>query len=662
MSEPRGEIGGTIDTKPFKMESTGSGRQEWKPPMFSKTEDDVQRYFRQFKRVARANSWSEESRGVADGGGGSGGGGGPNPRTFENRVGGPPRFENEVAKIRCFFRFLGYFGVGWPPCRRFDPPTQKSVATPLEERQLSVLPALFVEEAEWVADELEKAIPATVQQAEELAVRLLCPKEKRKVKLHLFYEARLVEHDEPRKFVQDLRQLLKAGMPDLNAEAQEEMIMEQLPRAVPSKWQVKLLDSDATTVEALVRRLERLKTVEHLHQEMSKAKKSSDHYAEVRHVTRFPRLCFQCGQPGHLQAQCSKQTPKLKTRAPPEAAGARGPVPVPAPATPAPVPAHAGPATPLRCYNCGEGHISRSCPSPRRRDVRRLETSKPELKVSVKINNVKTVGVLDTGSAVSLLREDEARKLGCAVRQLDDVQCVAANGTDVTVAGQVEVPVVLGSVFTMHQFHIVEHLSDPVLLGMDLLRKIGATIDCGTGELSVSGEKIPVQPPGHDVVTKEELTCPPRTESMFVIRRVATAEAHVFEPMDDGGVELVAALYNDVACQGVPVRVLNLKEEEVLIPAGTVLGKTSPAQEVIVPGPADLGAGTEAAEEDVGYKLPTGEHLHGDEDQCGHRNESCSAGGSVPQVAVSGASPAGGEGPVHQPSTGVLGRVLPVSG
>ena len=34
----------------------------------------------------------------------------------------PPRFENEVVKIRCFFRFLGYFGIGWPPCRRFDPP------------------------------------------------------------------------------------------------------------------------------------------------------------------------------------------------------------------------------------------------------------------------------------------------------------------------------------------------------------------------------------------------------------------------------------------------------------------------------------------------------------------------------------------------------------
>ena len=71
------------------------------------------------------------------------GGGGPDPRTFENRAVRPPRFENEVAKIRCFFRFLGYFGVGWPPCRRFDPPTQKSVTTPLRGRLVFVYPPLL---------------------------------------------------------------------------------------------------------------------------------------------------------------------------------------------------------------------------------------------------------------------------------------------------------------------------------------------------------------------------------------------------------------------------------------------------------------------------------------------------------------------------------------
>ena len=42
------------------------------------------------------------ARGVADGGSG---GGGPDPHTFDNRVGRPPRFENEVAKIRCFSDF-----------------------------------------------------------------------------------------------------------------------------------------------------------------------------------------------------------------------------------------------------------------------------------------------------------------------------------------------------------------------------------------------------------------------------------------------------------------------------------------------------------------------------------------------------------------------------
>ena len=45
----------------------------------------------------KSNSWAQgrRRRGV----------GGPDPRTFENRVGIPPKFENEVAKIRCFLDF-----------------------------------------------------------------------------------------------------------------------------------------------------------------------------------------------------------------------------------------------------------------------------------------------------------------------------------------------------------------------------------------------------------------------------------------------------------------------------------------------------------------------------------------------------------------------------
>ena len=61
-------------------------------------------------------------RGVADGGSG---GGGPDPALLKTGRVDSPRFENEVAQNPVFFRFLGYFGVGWPPCRRFDPPLKK---------------------------------------------------------------------------------------------------------------------------------------------------------------------------------------------------------------------------------------------------------------------------------------------------------------------------------------------------------------------------------------------------------------------------------------------------------------------------------------------------------------------------------------------------------
>ena len=123
-----GESGAVADIK-IKMEQHpgASNNSDWKPPVFNNTYDDIQKYFRQFKRVSRANGWSEV-------------------------------------------------------------------------RQLSVLPALFTEEAEWVADELEQAAPGTVEEAEKIAVWLLCPNEKRKLKLHQFYEARLLESDDPRRF------------------------------------------------------------------------------------------------------------------------------------------------------------------------------------------------------------------------------------------------------------------------------------------------------------------------------------------------------------------------------------------------------------------------------------------------------------------------------
>ena len=64
-------------------------------------------------------------------------------------------------------------------------------------------------------------------------------------------------------------------------------------------------------------------------------------------------------------------------------------------------------------------------------------------------------------------------------------------------------------------------------------------------------------------------------------KEMAAQGTCVFEPTDVAEVELAITLYNDVPCQGVPAQVLSMKEEEVIIPSGTILGRTQPVQEVI---------------------------------------------------------------------------------
>ena len=59
------------------------------------------------------------------------GGRGCGPAVKKLGGGRPPRFENEVAQVRCLIRFLGYFSGRLATLPTIRPRTQKSVATPL---------------------------------------------------------------------------------------------------------------------------------------------------------------------------------------------------------------------------------------------------------------------------------------------------------------------------------------------------------------------------------------------------------------------------------------------------------------------------------------------------------------------------------------------------
>ena len=60
----------------------------------------------------------------------SGGNGGRIPRSEKLGGDATPRFENEVAQIRCLFRFVGYFGGRLATLPMICPPLKNSWRSP----------------------------------------------------------------------------------------------------------------------------------------------------------------------------------------------------------------------------------------------------------------------------------------------------------------------------------------------------------------------------------------------------------------------------------------------------------------------------------------------------------------------------------------------------
>ena len=430
--------------------------------------------------------------------------------------------------------------------------------------------------------------------------------------------------DEPRVFVSKLQTLVRAAMPELGLEAQEQLVSEQLTRSVPSQWRLRLLDCEVTTTEGLIRRLERIKTTEQLQKELGSSS------IPVRNVNQRsgrvgvePRTCFKCGKRGYIAVNCRS----------------------------APGATNVSPGPDHTCFQCGGwGHVKRQCPSLQQwhgrplqqetsqptalqagqqsqpagghpgaavnrhtpasrppREVRRLGTMPTtEMKAVVLLNGVKAEGVLDTGSAVSLISMTVVEDLALEVTDVQDIKCLAANGTEVDVKGQVEVELQVGKSKLVHPLSVSEGLTDQLLLGLDVLTKFNMIIDCGTREMMIGDEVVGTRPSGSSEVSSRcPVVCTARSQTFVHIRRVMNEEVQLFQPSEVTGVKIAPSLH--LSHQGTPVRILNLGEEDVIIPAGTVLGTQESITELSQPERSDVN------EDNQDLKLPSVEHLNPDD-------------------------------------------------
>ncbi len=126
-----------------------------------------------------------------------------------------------------------------------------------------------------------------------------------------------------------------------------------------------------------------------------------------------------------------------------------------------------------------------AAPTVRRICVNKTHRSKT-LHLLVEINNYLVEGLVDTGASMSVMAAAVVRELGLMHLVSGSETYKTASGTVTQALGRIkEVPIKVGGVQCNMTFMVVDTDSYDVLLGLDLLIKIGAIIDVEQGLIQV---------------------------------------------------------------------------------------------------------------------------------------------------------------------------------
>lgn len=105
--------------------------------------------------------------------------------------------------------------------------------------------------------------------------------------------------------------------------------------------------------------------------------------------------------------------------------------------------------------------------------------------------------LVDTGATTTIARADVAQGSGKPLPT--KVRLRTATGDEIPTHGKVTIRIGIGSKMCDHQV-LVADIADEFILGMDLLRKFGFTLDLKQGALRMGNEEIPLHPLEDNVV------------------------------------------------------------------------------------------------------------------------------------------------------------------
>eukprot|EP00731_Ephydatia_muelleri_P021178 Em0013g905a len=265
--------------------------------------------------------------------------------------------------------------------------------------------------------------------------------------LEQFHQRKLVPGEALSLFLHELKQLLDQAMPKLEARAREQLLLHQFVAGLPNAVSRQLrATGDA---KELTSTLERAKLLMSLEEEQP-----------VASVSQSQRDCIVAELHGQVLA-LTEQVAALKHQ---NTVGSRHSVE----------------------HTRGQQSFRTTVSPP---DCVTVASIRSEVSIMKgKIAGVSTEIMLDSGSSVSLLRQEIVLGLKGITRRRppQKLKLVTASGESLPIVDYVEATVVLGNTEMKHYFVVVKDLITPVILGVDFLQDKGLVLDFTTTPVTVT--------------------------------------------------------------------------------------------------------------------------------------------------------------------------------
>ena len=199
--------------------------------------------------------------------------------------------------------------------------------------------------------------------------------------------------------------------------------------------------------------------------------------------------------------------------------------------------------------------------------------------IEIKLGKKRCSGLLDTGSEVTLLPKHLAdlSQINRSSRKLK-----AANGTQINIVGEWRTMVTMGPLRVAMNF-IVSDQIDEVLIGIDWLQEHQCLLSFADLTITLRGYCFPLLKKVYSgtcnrVISEEEVTLPAKSEAV-IPSKVVYSNLHRPLPslcVTDNkecrpGVKTARCLLNIGEGTNLPLRVMNINNEAVTLPAGTLL-------------------------------------------------------------------------------------------